>query len=303
MLRKISCLTISLLLVIALIISGCGGVDTVKERGESEGISVVTSTSIIADIAKNVVGYRGTVDYIVPIGENPEDYNLLPSQFQRATDADIVFINGMALELMIENVLSNVTDTRMVHVSDGITPIPLVGEDSPDPHCWLDVQIAVVYAENILAALIEIDPEGAEEYRQNAQEYISQLYELDAWIREEVQKIPEKNRVIIVSENALKYFGEAYGFRTEGIWEINAHEEGTPQQISRIIDLVVNQQIPALFVESTVDHRYMNTIARETGVAIAGELFTDALGTQGSGGETYIKMMRHNVEIFLKGLK
>ena len=131
---------------------------------------------------------------------------------------------------------------------------------------------------------------------------MAQLQELDDWIRQAIESIPEQNRIIVISENAMKYFGDAYGFRTEGIWELNAHEEGTPQQFSRIVELVVTEQVPALFVETTVAQRYMKTIAKETGVPIAGELYTDALGLHGSGADTYIDMMMHNVNIMTKGL-
>lgn len=107
----------------------------------------------------------------------------------------------------------------------------------------------------------------------------------------------------MVSENAYKYYGEAYGFQPEGIWELNSHEEGTPQQISRVVELVMENSVPALFVETTVDQRYMETVSRETGFAIAGKVYTDALGPVGSGAETYIQMMEYNTRLFVEGLK
>lgn len=284
-----------------IFLGGCGNMQEDNEKANN-GLNIVTSTTILADITENIVGNRGNVHYIVPVGENPEDYNLLPSEFHQASNADAVFINGLGLESMIERSLSNVTTTRTVHLSDGITTIPLVGEDVPDPHVWFDAQRVVLYVNNILAVLAEIDPAGSKEYQQNAEAYVARLQELDDWVKQEVESIPEQNRIIVISENALKYFGEAYGFRIEGIWELNAHEEGTPQQISRIIDMVVSEQVPSLFVETTVDKRYMNIIARETGVPIAGELYTDALGPHGSGADTYISMMMHNVNTITKGL-
>ena len=300
---KVMTIFLGLFLLLALIFTGaCGNKHVVSDDKCDTGLKIVTSISILADIAENIIGTHGTVHYIVPIGENPEDYNLMPSEFHQASNADVVFINGLGLESMIERSLRNVTSTKIVHLTDGINTIPLTVGNVPDPHAWFDVQRVIMYTNNILAALVEIDPAGSKEYQQNVDAYTARLLELDDWIRQEVESIPEQNRVIVISENAMKYFGEAYGFRTEGIWELNAHEEGTPQQISRVVEMVVNEKVPALFVETTVDKRYMKIIARETGVPIAGKLYTDALGPHGSGADTYIDMMMHNVNIISKGL-
>jgi manganese transport system substrate-binding protein len=277
---------------------GCGS----QEREKAEGLHIVTSISILADIAENIVGSRGTVDYLVPIGDNPEDYEPLPSDLQKISNADVLILNGWSVEEGIERSMRNITD-KIVFGTEGIVPIPLVGDPAPDPHAWLDaLLVAEYYVENILAALLEIDPAGAEEYKKNAKAYQNDLKELHHWIKEQVQAIPEKNRIIVISENAFKYYGEAYGFHTEGIWELNSHEEGTPQQIARVVDLVRENNLPAIFVETTLDKRYMEIISQETGVPIAGEVYTDALGFKGSHADTYIKMMKHNTNVFVQGL-
>lgn len=295
--KKCICL-ICIIVVMGLLISGC----STGEAEKKEGLQIVTSMSILADIAENIVGERGTVDFLVPIGDNPEDYEPLPSDMQKVSTADLLILNGWSLEEGIERSMGNITENT-VFVTAGITPIPLVGEDVPDPHAWLNAEfVADYYVENILKALIRLDPDGAAEYTRNAAAYTSELKELDAWIKEQAEKIHEANRVIVISENALKYFGEAYGFQTEGIWELNSHEEGTPQQMSRVVDLVVERGIPAVFVESTVDQRYMKIISNEAGVPLAGEIFTDALGLPGSGADTYIKMMEYNTELIVQGL-
>lgn len=295
--KKCICLA-CIIVIMGLLISGCSN----GETENNEGLQIVTSISILADMAENIVGERGTVDFLVPIGDNPEDYEPLPSDMQKVSTADLLILNGWSLEEGIERSMANITES-MVFATAGITPIPLVGEDVPDPHAWFNAQfVADYYVENILNALIRLDPDGAAGYRRNAAAYTSELKELDAWIKDQAAKIPEANRVIVISENALKYFGEAYGFQTEGIWELNSHEEGTPQQMSRIVDLVVEKGIPAVFVESTVDQRYMKIISHEAGVPLAGEIFTDALGLPGSGADTYIKMMEYNTELIVRGL-
>lgn len=302
MFRKKS-LFLSLFLALILFLAGCGSQGASQpEEEKNGGLTVTTSFSVLGDIISQIIGDRGSVDYIVPIGEEPHEYEPVPSDFQKVSDADVFYINGLDLEEWLEKIVSNVTDTEIVAVSTGVTPIPLIGDDEDDPHAWLSPKNVIIYVENILNDLIARDPEGESIYRANAEAFISELQELDAWIEEQVQAIPEKQRVIVVSENAFKYFGADYGFHTEGIWEINSNEEGTPQQFARLADLVIERNVPGLFVETTVDNRYMETVANETGVQIVGEVYTDAVGPQGSGADTYIGMMRHNVKVFVEGL-
>lgn len=301
--RKI--ILVLLLAVVLNFVGGCGEKNNMAQKqgpAEKQGLQIVTSFSILSDLVKNIAGDKAVVEYIVPIGENPHDYEMLPSELQKVTDADVFFINGFGLEGGMERILGNVTNTPVVSLSEGIIPIPLVGDDAADPHAWLDASLVITYVMNIRDTLISLDPDNEQEYKHNAEVYINQLNELDSWIREQVAIIPQAKRVIVISENAFKYYGEAYGFQTEGIWELNSHEEGTPQQISRVVDLVTNKGLPAVFVETTVDKRYMQTIANETGVPIAGAVYTDALGHKGSGADTYINMMKYNTEIFVKGL-
>ncbi|RQD77508.1 MAG: metal ABC transporter substrate-binding protein [Candidatus Syntrophonatronum acetioxidans] len=304
-------ISLSLILVLfslaGLLFSGCSGLKgDLEEREEEdlpqEGLNIVTSFSILGDIVENITGDRGKVEYLVPLGENPEDYELLSREVQMINDAHVFLVNGFGLEGMMEQAVENVTETPVIPLTRGMTPLSLVGEDTPDPHLWLAPLLVRGYVDNALASLIELDPEGEGVYRANAEEYKVRLKELDRWVREQVEDIPQENKLIIVSENAFKYFGEAYGFQTEGIWELNSHEEGTPQQISRIVELVKERELPGLFVESTLDSRFMEAVSRETGVPVAGIVYTDALGERGSGAETYENMIKHNVEVFVKGL-
>ncbi|MCL7749641.1 metal ABC transporter substrate-binding protein [Halalkalibacter alkaliphilus] len=280
-----------------MVLAACGG----AEEQENDKLQVVTSFSILGDLAEQVAGDRANVEYLVPIGEEPHEYEAVPSDFRKVSDADVFYVNGFGLEEWLERLVQNTGDVSIVSVSDGVTPLPIAGEEGEDPHAWLDVTNVITYVENIRDDLIERDPEGTEEYQANAEAYIQELEELHAWIQAEVERIDE--RVIAVSENAFQYFGEQYGFETYGIWELNSHEEGTPGQIAALVDIVKDRNLPAVFVETTVDSRYMETVARDAGVDIAGEVYTDAVGLEGSGAETYIKMMEHNVNTFVSGLK
>lgn len=273
------------------------------EEEQSDGLAITTSFSVLGDIIDQIIGDRGHVDYIVPIGEEPHEYEPVPSDFRNVSDADVFYVNGLDLEEWLENIVENVTDTEIVTLADGVTPIPLEGDDEADPHAWLSPKNVIIYVENLVNDLKERDPEGEAVYTENAEAYLTELEELDDWITEQVSQIPEEHRVIVLSENAFKYFGEDYGFHTEGIWEINSHEEGTPRQFARLTELVIERNVPGLFVETTVDTRYMETISNESGVPIVGEVYTDAVGELGSGADTYIDMMRHNVEVFTEGLR
>ncbi|MCL7746558.1 metal ABC transporter substrate-binding protein [Halalkalibacter alkaliphilus] len=320
MLKKMGFLLLALSLSIFVLI-GCSAEETQQEElvdehqdettvsedatnEEEGGLAITTSFSILGDIITTIVGDRGTVDYIVPIGEEPHEYEPVPSDFQKVSDSDVFYVNGLGLEEWIEKLVESVGgDISIISVSEGVTPIMLEGGEEEDPHAWMSVENVKLYVENVVDDLIERDPEGESTYRENADAYLAELEELNTFIKTEVEAIPEENRVIVVSEDAFKYFGEAYGFQTEGVWEINSHEEGTPGQISRVIDVVKDQDIPAIFVETTVDRRYMESVSGDTGVEIAGEVYTDAVGQDGSGAETYILMMKHNVETFVNGLK
>ncbi|WP_368505880.1 metal ABC transporter substrate-binding protein [Alkalihalophilus sp. As8PL] len=297
--RKILLLVV--IMVTSLIMVACGGEDrTTEESGE---LKVITSFSILADITKNVVGDRAEVDYLVPIGEEPHGYEPIPSDFQKASDASVFYVNGLGLEEWLERLVANAGGgADIITVSDGINVIGVEGSNEDDPHAWLDVKNVITYVENIRDDLSQRDPEGADEYAANADAYIKELQELDEWIQAETLNIPEEQRTIVISENAFKYFGEAYGYETIGIWELNSHEEGTPGQISRVVDLIQDESIPAVFLETTIDSRFMDTVSSNAGVDIAGEVYTDAVGPSGSGAETYIDMMTHNVNTFVEGL-
>ncbi|MFN7251238.1 MAG: metal ABC transporter solute-binding protein, Zn/Mn family [Anaerobacillus sp.] len=291
------------MVAVMLLAFGCGTKENSNGGEPTEGLSIVSSFSILDDIIGEIVGERGTTSYIVPIGEEPHEYEPLNSDFQKVSDADLFIVNGLDLEEWLTKIVGQVTDTPVFEASTGVEPITLVGStDEYDPHAWLSVPNVIQYVENIVAKLSELDPEGAPIYESNGERYLEELQQLHEWIANEVAQIQEENRVIVVSENAFKYFGAQYGFVTEGIWDINSHEEGTTGQISRIIDIVRDNNVPALFVETTVDPRYINQIASETGVEVAGTVFTDAIGKT-EDTNSYIKMMRTNVETFVNGLK
>jgi len=274
-----------------------------SDTAEDPPLEVITSISILADLVENVAGDRVSVDYLVPLGEEPEEYEPTPSDFQKLSEADLFFINGYHLETWLDQVSQNISEGRIVATAEGGPTIPLEGSNIPDPHLWLDpLLVKNYYVEAITEALIELDPEGKEVYQERAEAFKEALVELDAWIETKLSEVEDPHRVVITSENCFKYFGDAYDFYVEGIWEINAPEEGTPQQIAKIIDLVNDKDVPAVFVESTINPQYMEQVSEETGTTIGGQVYSDDLGPEGSGACTYIDMMKTNTRVFADAL-
>ncbi|WP_083389129.1 metal ABC transporter solute-binding protein, Zn/Mn family [Planococcus maritimus] len=305
--------SIAFLLLMALL-AGCTGNEEqdASANGGEDTLQVVTTYSILYDIVKNIGGDQIEIHSLAPIGSNPHEYEPLPQDLQKTTDADLVFYNGLNLEAG-NSWFEKLLDTSgkageaapVYRLSEGVEPMYLTTEGKEgeeDPHAWLDIQNGVQYAENARDAFIEIDPDHQDIYEQNAEAYISQLEELHQEAVDQYSKIPQDERVFVTSEGAFKYFSKAYDFQAEYIWEINQENQGTPNQITRVLDIIEEQNIEGLFLETSIDPRSMEMVARETGVDIKGKVFTDSIGKPGEDGDTYLKMMQWNIDTILEGL-
>ncbi|WP_018924796.1 metal ABC transporter solute-binding protein, Zn/Mn family [Salsuginibacillus kocurii] len=273
-----------------------------ENDADEQTIYVTTSFSVLADYIEQVVGDRGEVDYIVPRHEEPHEYEPVPSDFEKVSDSEVFYINGLNLEEWLEGLVENVGDIPVVELAAEAEPIELREGGVYDPHVWLSPEEAPLYIEALVEDLSERDPDGADEYRENADAYLEELEDLHAWTEEQMEEVAEEHRLIVTSENAFEYFGRSYGLDTEGVWEINSHEEGTPGQVARLVDVINDREVPALFKETTVSPDYIETVSENTGVEISGEVYTDSVGEEGSGAEDYISMIEHNVETFRAGL-
>ena len=278
----------------------------------TDKIQVVTTYSVLYDIVKNVGGNLIEIYSLAPIGSDPHQYDPLPADVQKATDADAIFYNGLNLETgnawfdnLLETAGKTGEDAPVFRLSEGIEPMYLTSgenEGQTDPHAWLSVVNGIQYVENAKNALIKIDPDHQAEYEENAARYIKELKALHEEIKEKYAQIPKEKRILVSSEGAFKYFAKEYDFEALYIWEINSHNQGTPEQIKRIVDLIKKHDIQALFVETSVDPRSMEMISEETGVPIAGTIFTDSIGKPGENGDSYIKMLRWNANIIYEGI-
>lgn len=305
-------LTIIMSLSLVLVMAACGKEDVNAVKDKNDKIHVISTYSIIYDIVKNVGGNRVEVHTLAPVGSNPHEYDPLPKDVQLTTDADVVFYNGLNLEggnSWFEKLLLTAGKTGIeapvFRLSEGVKPKHLTSkgkESEEDPHAWLDVRNGIKYAENVKKGLIKVDPEHADVYEKNAKEYILKLEKLHEEAVKRFSEIPQEQRLLITSEGAFKYFSEAYGFEAAYIWEINAENQGSPEQVKAVVDFIRSKKDPVLFVETSLDPRSMEMVSNETGVPIFGKIFTDSIGKPGEDGDTYIKMMEWNIEIILSGL-
>ena len=312
--------SIKKLLVATLVVLGIAGCATGKENSsqttsataENKKIQVVTTNSIIYDMTKNIVGDLVDLHSIVPVGQDPHEYEPLPEDVQKVQKADLIFYNGINLEnaedawftKMVKNA-GKVADKDYFAVSDGVDVIYLEGENEKgkeDPHAWLNIENGVIYAKNIAKQLIAKDPKNKETYEKNLAAYVEKLEALDKDAKQRIAKIPEEKRLIVTSEGCFKYFSKAYDIKSAYIWEINTEEEGTPEQIANLVRQLRASKVPSLFVESSVDDRPMKTVSQETGKPIHSTIFTDSIAEEGKDGDSYYSMMKWNLDKIIEGL-
>ncbi|MEK3685209.1 metal ABC transporter substrate-binding protein [Paenibacillus sp. FSL R10-2736] len=294
-------------IVLISLLAACSNTNE-REAGEDK-LQIVATYSIIADMTENIVGDKAEVYSMVPIGTDPHMYDPLPADTGKVSSADLIFYNGLNLETgkgWFQDLLKVTNKNEVAFaVSDEVTPMYLTEkgkETQVDPHAWLDIQNSIKYVDVITTRVIEQDPDNKEYYLNNQTAYVKELNELDQYAKEEVNKIPQEQRILVTSEGAFKYFSKAYGFESAFIWEINTDSQGTPEQMKRIISIIEENQVPALFLETSVNPKTMETISNETGVPIHSKIFTDSLAKKGEDGDTYIKMIQWNIDKVIEGL-
>jgi len=295
---------LGLLIVAAVSLAG----PAAKGASEKDGdpFKVVTTFTVIQDIAQNVAGDKATVVSITKPGAEIHNYQPTPGDIVKAQDADLVLWNGFNLERWFEKFFQNVEDVPSVVLTDGIEPMgihegPYTGK--PNPHAWMSPSNALLYVENIRKALVKYDPENAETYNRNAAAYAAKIKALDEPLRERLSAIPEEQRWLVSSEGAFSYLTRDYKMREAYLWPINADEQGTPQQVRKVIDLVREKAIPVVFSESTISDRAANQVAKETGARYGGVLYVDSLSTADGPVPTYLDLLQVTVETIAKGFE
>lgn len=270
---------------------------------------VVATTTMLDDLARTLGGDHVQVLGLMKPGQDPHVYDVLPRDAQSIAKADLIVANGLNLEATLHDVIENNAKGEVVYVAeqDGIEPLgSSTYAGAPDPHCWMDIGLFKLYAEAVRDGLIKIDPEHAADYEQRTADYLAQLDELDTWVRERFAEVAEEQRVIVTSHDAFNYFGEAYGVEVHGVIGISTEQAPRPQDIAALQQLVKDRNVKALFIESSVTptlNAVVKKVAEQTGSNVGGTLYSDSLGRPGSGAETYVGMIRHNVNTVVEALK
>jgi len=267
-------------------------------------LKVITTFTIIADMARNVAGDAAVVESITRPGAEIHNFQPGPRDIVKAQDADLVLWNGLNLEQWFEKFFENVRDVPQVVVSDGIEPMgisegPYSGK--PNPHAWMSPSNALIYVENIRKALGEVDPANAATYDANAAAYSEQIRALDAPLRARLEQIPAAERWLVTSEGAFSYLARDYGMQELYLWPINADQQGTPQQVRKVIDAVRANAIPVVFSESTISDKPAQQVAKETGAAYGGVLYVDSLSEADGPVPTFLKLLEVTVDTIAKG--
>jgi manganese transport system substrate-binding protein len=266
---------------------------------------VLTTFTILADMARQVAGDRVRVESITKLGAEIHGYEPTPSDLKRASGARVVLENGFGLERWAERFYASLPGVPHVTLTEGITPLPIAGDayrGKPNPHAWMSPRLAKVYVENIRRALTALDPPGAPIYRRNAERYGAQLDALDRELRASLARIPPARRVLATCEGAFSYLARDYGLTEAYLWPVNAESQVTPQRMAGLIALVKERRVPAVFCESTVSAEPQQQVALESGARFGGVFHVDSLSLPGGPAPNLLELQRRNLKTLREGL-
>ncbi len=266
---------------------------------------VLTTFTVLADMAQNVAGDKLIVESITRIGAEIHGYEPTPSDIVKAQEADLILYNGMNLERWFKQFLGNLEDVPSALLTEGIEPIPIASgpySDKPNPHAWMSPQNALIYVENIRQAFVELDPDNADTYNANAAAYSEQLREIDQQLQEDLTQLPERQRYLVSCEGAFSYLARDYDLQEIYMWPINAERQFTPKQVQQVIEQVKTNDVPTIFCESTVSDEGQKQVAKTTGARFGGNLYVDSLSTEEGPVPTFIDLLEYDARVITNGL-
>jgi manganese/iron transport system substrate-binding protein len=271
-----------------------------------EKFKVITTFTVIADMAQNVAGDAAEVSSITKPGAEIHEYQPTPGDIKRAQGAQLILSNGLNLELWFARFYQHLSGVPDVVVSKGVKPMgisegPYNGK--PNPHAWMSAENALIYVDNIRDALVKYDPANAQTYQQNAKDYKAKIQAALAPVRAQLDTLPADKRWLVTSEGAFSYLARDYGLKELYLWPINADQQGTPQQVRKVIDAIKQNHIPVVFSESTVSDKPAKQVARETGALYGGVLYVDSLSAAGGPVPTFLDLLRVTSETLVKGIQ
>jgi len=291
----------SIAILIVLLLASCGGIPA-SASGKAAPV-VLTSTSILADVTRQIAGDRLHVESLLPAGSDPHSYQPTPQDAAKVADSKLMIVNGAGYEQFLNSLLNNAGD--QITIVEASTGIHSRNEDGTiDPHMWLDPNNMIAYVDNIREALTQLDPTGKTVYQSNADAYISQLKALDLWIQTQVNQISPQKRLLITNHESLGYFAARYGFNVVGTVVKSFSSDASPsaQQLAALIDEVRSSKAPAIFLDTGDNDTFARQLAEETGVKVVTDLHLESL-TDGPPAPTYIDMMKYNVTQIVNALK
>ncbi|CQR47102.1 Periplasmic zinc-binding protein TroA precursor [Paraliobacillus sp. PM-2] len=303
---------LSMLLAIMVFISlaACTNKDVSKD---GKKIKVVTTIAQIADIVKNVGGEHVNVISLMGPGTDPHLYNAVQGDIKKLNDADVIFYNGLHLEGQMGEIFEKMQEQKpTIPVAENIPDKYLLSDPSspsiPDPHVWFDISNWKYAVESVRDNLIALDEANKNSYTKNAANYLTELSELNDYVKKRTKEISEESRVLVTAHDAFNYFGEAYGYEVVGLQGLSTESEYSVSDVQHIVDILVDRDIKGVFVESSVSERSIKAVvegAKEAGheVSIGGELYSDAMGEEGTEEGTYFGMFKHNVDTIVDSLK
>jgi ABC-type Zn uptake system ZnuABC Zn-binding protein ZnuA len=298
----------TLTLIFVLLLSACAQL-TSRETSQTTAPVVLTSTTFIADITRNIAGERVTVDSLLSPDVDPHTYQAVPSDVQKIANSKVVIVNGLRYDQFMQSLLENAGGTPLVvTASNGLEPRQMeeeTGEIVIDPHMWMSPIRVIKYVENIRDGLIEADPDQADVYKANAEAYISQLKDLDTWIKQQVSQIPKERRLLVTNHDSLGYFAEQYGFMVIGTIVPGVSSEASPsaQQIAKLIDEIKATGAPAAFLDISDNPHLADQIAADTKIKVVIDLYIETLSPSDGPAATYIDMIKYDVTQIVNALR
>lgn len=301
------------LIFAAMVLCIVGVTGCTKNNNAASGTSdasrpkrVVTTFTILQDIAQNIAGDKLLVESITKPGAEIHEYEPTPLDVVKAQSADLVLRNGLGLERWFEKFMGNVKDVPSVNLTDNIEPMGITEgpyNGTPNPHAWMSPKNALIYVENIRKAFVDLDPQNKDTYNANAAAYSETIKKIDTFLAEKLSEIPEEQRWLVTCEGAFSYLIRDCKMKELYLWPVNADEEGSPQQIQKVVDTIRKNNIPVVFSESTISNKPQLQVCKETGAYYGGVLYVDSLTYEDGDAPTYLKMLEFNAEAIVKGFQ
>ena len=286
-----------------VMVAGCA--DRSQMSRNDQRPRVLTTFTVLADLARNVAGDRLQVHSIVKEGAEIHGYQFTPSDIEGAVGADLLIENGLGLELWARRFTTAAGDIPTVTLSEGMVPL-LINEDAyagkPNPHAWMSPKRAMMYVDRLREAFTALDPDGADAYSSNAAAYNKKLQSLDRELRDALETIPPKHRVLVSCEGAFTYLASDYGLEEAFLWPVNAESGITPKRMARLINTVRERAVPAVFCESTVSDKAQREVAAAANSQFGGTFYVDSLSKPDGPAPTLLDLQRHNVKLIRDGL-